>query len=121
MVQSYHSALVSRSSVLFARIAGLLREEDSIPLVTDFRKRTGGRSQRVGFEDEVAHCGGPLHSRGVANEFTSEPAEHRVGVPDIDSLVYALPFNFARHRSWHWRGSAAEDKQLGSPLGNNSD
>ena len=108
MVQSYHSALVSRSSVLLAGIVASLREEDPVPFVTDFGKRTGRRSERVGFEDEVAHCGGPLHLGGVTNKFTREAAEHGVSVADIDSLVDALPFNFARHCSWHRRWSAAE-------------
>ena len=108
MVQSYHSALVSRSSVLLAGMVVSLREEDTVPFVTDFGKRTGRRSERVGFEDEIANFSGPLHLSGVANKFTSEAAVHGVGVPNIDSLVDTLPFNFARHCSWHRRWSAAE-------------
>ena len=108
MVQSYHSALVSRSSVLLAGIVVSLREEDSVPFLTDFGKRTGRRPERVGLENEVANCGGPLHLGGVSNKFTGEAAEHGVGVPDIDSLVYALPFDFARHYS-RYRGRSATE------------
>jgi hypothetical protein len=108
MVQSYHSALVSRSSALLAGIVVSLREEDPVPFVTDFGKRTGRRPERVGFEDEVANCGGPLHLGGVSNKFTGETTEHGVGVPDIDSLVYALPFDSARYYSRYRGRSAAE-------------
>src|ERR1700676_3440694 len=109
MVQSYHSALVSRSSVLLAGIVVSLREEDPVPFVTDFGKRTGGRSERVGFEDEVAHFGGPLHLGGVANKFTGEAAEHLVGIPDIDPLMHAMPIDFARYCSRHrWRTTAEQ-------------
>ena len=108
MVQSYHSALVSRSGVLLAGIVVSLREEDPVPFVTDFGKRTGRRSERVRFEDEIANFRGPLHLSGVANKFTGEAAEHLVGIPDIDPLVHAMPIDFERYRSRHRRGAAAE-------------
>ena len=110
MVQSYHSALVSRSSVLLAGIVVSLREEDPVPFVTDFGKRTGGRSERVGFEDEVAHFGGPLHLGGVTNKFTGEAAVHWVGISDIEPLVHALPLDCERHHSGDRRRSAAEQR-----------
>lgn len=87
-----------------------LREERSVPFVADFGK--GTRRSRNGIRNicEITHCGAPLHLCAITDEFAREAAEHRVGVRDIQPLVNSAPDHLERHRSWHRRRPAAEQR-----------
>ena len=76
--------------------------------MTDFGKGARGSHQGVRSKRVIAHCGAPLHLRGVADEFACEAAEHRVGVLDIQPLVDSAPNHLERHGSRDGRRTAAE-------------